>query len=171
MEDAHRVFDGRFRGNALYGLDDNLFGLLIGVELGFVYDFVDVAGGVCSGFVFETFDESFFGFFGTQSGEFFQFGAFLRLHFLEFLLFDAEEFLLVVDALLVLFHFLFAPSEFLLTLIEGDFALFEFVFALLNTLVAGLNFFFQFAFLVEKFFFHFQQFFLFEHFGFFVGSV
>ena len=93
------------------------------------------------------------------------------MHFLQFILFDDEEFFLVVDTLLRLVEFLFAPSEVFLSLIEGDFPLFESAFALLDFLCPVLDFLFEFSFFVDEFFFYLEEFFLLEHFGFIFGRV
>ena len=67
MEYADAVFDGRLGGHALYGLYDDLLGLLVGVELGLVHNLVDVAGGVEARLVLHALYEARLGLLGAQS--------------------------------------------------------------------------------------------------------
>ena len=67
MEYADAVFDGRLGGHALYGLYNDLLGLLVGVELGLVHDLVDVAGGVEARLVLHALYEARLGLLGAQS--------------------------------------------------------------------------------------------------------
>ena len=169
MEHRHGILYCGFSCNALYGLYHYFLGLGVGVKLCLVHYFVHIACRICACFVLKTFHESVLSLLCAQSGKFLQFLAFLALHLLKFLLLDAEEFLLVVNAQLVLLHFLLATAEFFLTLIERYFALFESVLTLLDLLVAHLHFLFKFRFLVEEFLLHFKEFLLFHHLGFLVG--
>ena len=118
MEHTDTVFNSRFSGNTLDGLDDNLASLCIGVELCLVHDFIDVALGIRLGLVLEGFNETLFGFIGTESGEFFQFLTLLELHLLQFLMLERNHFFLVVDAHLLVVELVFASAQFLLALVE-----------------------------------------------------
>ena len=170
VEHRHAVLDGRFRRHALNRLNHDFLSLCVGIEFRLVNNFVDVTGGVGTSLVLQAFNQAAFGFVGTQSRHFLEFRPLLALHFFEFFLLDSKQFLLVIDALLVLLHLLFAATEFFLTLVQRYFALFQLVFALLNALVALLHLFFEFALLVEELLAHLQELFLLNHFSLLVGG-
>ena len=63
MEHGHGVFDGGLGGDTLYRLHDDALRLLVGGELRFIHDVVDIAcrSGFC--LVFERLHEFVFSFF------------------------------------------------------------------------------------------------------------
>ena len=170
MEDADRIFNSRLCGYALDSLYDNLLSLLVGIELGLVYDFIDVAGSIRTSLVFQAFYQSVFSLFGAQSGEFFQHFTLLQLHFFEFSLLNLQQFLFIVDALLLMIHLLLSASEFFLTLTQSYFSLLELVLGLLDFLVAQLNFLLQLRFLVQEFLLDLQQFLFLNHISLFISG-
>ena len=167
MEYGHAVFNGRFRCYALYALYDDAFGFLVGCQFGFIHDFIDVACRVGLGFVFQGFYQAFACFVGTQPADGFQFFAFFGFQFLQLFFATRQSLLLVFQPFTVGFYFAFFTVQVVLTLVQAQFALFQAVFVLLYLLVALLHFLFQFRLLVQELFFHFEQFFLFDDFGFF----
>ena len=152
------------------GLDNNLLSLSVGIELRLINDLVDITGCVGTGLVLQAFHQTALGFLSAQAREFLQLGTLLALHFLQFLLLDSQQLLLVINALLTLLHLLTAATQLFLTLVERNLTLLQFVFTLLDALVALLNLFLEFALLVQEFLLHFQQFLLFNHFSLFVGG-
>ena len=118
VEHTYGVFHGSLGGYALDGLYDDFLSLLIGVELGFVHNLIDIGGGIHARLVFQALHQACLCFFGTESGEFFKLGALLTLHFLQFSLAHLQKFLFIVDALLLLLDFLLAPVHVFLTLIQ-----------------------------------------------------
>ena len=67
MEYADGVLNGSLGSNALDSLNDNLLGLLVGIELGFVHDFVNIAGSIKLGLVFQTLNKTIFCFLCTKA--------------------------------------------------------------------------------------------------------
>ena len=63
VEHCDGILHCGFSGHTLYGLDDDAFGFLVGVDARFVHDFVDVGGSVGLGLVLKAFDELCLGFF------------------------------------------------------------------------------------------------------------
>ena len=170
VEHTHRIFDGCFGSHALNGLNHNLFGLLIGIKLGLVHDFVDIAGSIQLSLVLQTLHQSAFRLLSTQSGKFFELLLLLLLHFLHFLLLKPQKFDFIVDAQLLLIHLLLPTPQFFLALVESNLTLFQSILILLNLLIALLHLFFKLTFLVEKLFFHFQELLFFQHLGLFIGG-
>ena len=171
VEHGDAVFNGRFCSHALNSLYDNALGLLACGELRVVHNLVDVALGVGARFVFERFYEAVLGLFGRQATEFFEFLALFELELFEFFLALGECLLLVFHAGVGSVEFLLAAGEVFLLLVEADFALLEFVFSLLELLLACADFVFEFCLLVEELFLHFEQFALFDDFGFFACAL
>ena len=68
MEYGDRVFDSCFCSNSLNGLDNDSFGFLVGCQLGIVHDIIDVRSSLCFGFLLQRVHQTFFGFFGRQTG-------------------------------------------------------------------------------------------------------
>ena len=66
MEYRYGVLDSRLRGHTLNGLDNNLLGLGIGVQLGLIHDFVNVGLGIGTGFVLQRFHQTVLSFLGAQ---------------------------------------------------------------------------------------------------------
>ena len=169
VEHAHRILDSSLGSHTLDGLDDNLLGLLVGIELGLVYNLVDIAGGIKFGLVLQAVYQSFLGFLGAQTRELFELGTLLLLHLLKFLLLYEHQLLLVVYTLLKLGEFLLLSAYLVLTLVERYLALLEPVLVLQNLLVALLHLLLQLTLLVEEFLLDFKQFLLLYHFGFLRG--
>lgn len=68
MEYGDRVFDSCFCSNSLNGLDNDSFGFLVGCQLGIVHDIINVRSSLCFGFLLQRVHQTFFGFFGRQTG-------------------------------------------------------------------------------------------------------
>ena len=166
VEHGNRVFDGRFRGYALDGLDDDAFGFLVGRQLGFVHDVVDVRLCLRLGFFLERFYQAFLRLVGREARDGFQFFDFLALQVVQlvFLLVDDAQLCFQVFADGV--GFLLLALQFFLSLVQHQFALFQFVFGLLDFLVTGGHFLFQVGFLVEELFLYFEQLVFLDHFRF-----
>ena len=141
MEHADRVLNGRLCGYTLDGLNDDLTGLLVGIELCFVHNLIDIAGCSCLGLVFQRLDKTGLGIGSTKPRHLFQHLAFLELHLLKFLGLDREQALLIVNALLLVVELVLLATQLFLTLIKGDFTLLQLVLTLLHLLVALLHFF------------------------------
>ena len=167
MEDCNRILDCRFGSHTLDGLDNDFLRFLVGCHLCLFHDFIDVACRVGLGFVFQGFYQAFACFVGTQPADGFQFFAFFGFQFLQLFFATRQSLLLVFQPFTVGFYFAFFTVQVVLTLVQAQFALFQAVFVLLYLLVALLHFLFQFRLLVQELFFHFEQFFLFDDFGFF----
>ncbi len=171
MENGNRVLYGRFGCYSLNGLDYDALGFLVGGQLGFVHDFVDVAlgGGFC--FVLEAFNEFFFCFFGAEAAEVFEGVDCRAVHLVEFgfLFFaDCELGVEVVAGCLV---FVFGALVFALLLVELKFALLSPGFRLLNLLQALVGLLFGFGCQACGFFFALADFVFFQAFGFDAGLV
>ena len=67
MEDRHTILDGCFCGHTLNGLDHNLLGLGIGIELRLVHNLIDIGSSISTGFILHSFHQAVLGFLGTQS--------------------------------------------------------------------------------------------------------
>ena len=171
VEHGDAVFNCRFRSHALNSLDNDALGLLAGGEFGVVHNLVDVALRVGARFVFERFYEAVLSLFCRQAAEFFELLALFELELFEFFLALGECLLLVFHAGVGSVEFLLAAGEVFLLLIETDFALLEFVFSLLELLLACADFVFEFCLFVEELFLHFEQFALFDDFGFFACAL
>ena len=171
MEHTDAVLNGSLCSHALDGLDDNLAGIGVGIELGLVHNLIDITLSVGLGLVLHRLHESLLGLFCAQARELLKLLALLELHLLEFLLFDGQEFLLVVDTNLLVVKLILATSKFLLALIERHLALLQLVLTLLDVLVAHLHFLLELALLVEEFLLHLKQLLLFHHIGFLLGSL
>ena len=143
MEHTHRVFNSRFGSYALNGLNHNLLGLLIGIKLGFVHNFVDIAGSIQLSLVLQALHQSAFRLLGTQPREFFELGLLLLLHFLHFLLLKPQKLHFIINAQLLLIHLLLATPQFFLALVEGNLTLLQSILILLNLLIALLHLFFK----------------------------
>ena len=170
MEHRYAVFDGCLRSHTLDGLNHYLLSLSVGVKLRLIDNLVDIAGCIGTSLVLQAFHQTALGFLSAQAREFLQLGTLLVLHFLQFFLLDGQQFLLIIDALLTLLHFLTAATQLFLTLVERNLTLLQFVLTLLDALIALLNLFLEFTLLVQEFLLHFQQFLLFNHFSLFVGG-
>ena len=143
MEYSDGVFDCCFCGNSLNGLDDDSFGFLVGCQLGVVHNIINIRGSLGFGFLFQRFHQTFFCFLGRQTGQCFQFFAFLHLQFVQFFFLLVYNHNLRFQVFLDSFSFCTFALYFFLFLIQHQFALFQFVFGLLDFLVAQCNLFFQ----------------------------
>ena len=171
MEHTDRVLYCRFGSYALYRLYDDFLGLGISIQFCLVHDFINVALCIRPCLVLQAFYQTALCLFCTQAREFFKFGTFLQLHFLKFFLLDAQQFLLVVNALLTLLYFLFPTADFFLTLVQRYLTLFQPVFVLLDLLVALLHFLLQFRLFVQEFLLHLKQFLFFHYVGLLIGGL
>ena len=171
MEHADRVLNGRLSGYTLDGLDDNLTGLLVGVELSLVHDLIDIAGSGSLGLVLQRLDETSLGIGSAETRHLFEHLTLLLLHFLQFLGLDSKQALLIVYALLLVVELVLLATQLFLALVEGEFTLLQLVLALLHQLVALLHLFLQLTLLVKEFLLHLEQFLLFDDFSLFLGRV
>ena len=170
MEHADGVLDGGFSSHTLDGLDDNLLGFLVGIELSLVHDLIDVAGGSSLGLIFHRLDETVLGILSTESRDFLKHLALFELHLLEFLGLDRKQTLLIVETLLLGVEFTTLAAEFLLTLVERELTLLQFVLSLLSLLVTLLDLLLELALLVEELLLDFQQFLLLDNLSLLVGG-
>ena len=171
VEHRDAVLDGRLRSHALDGLYHDFLGLGIGVQLGLIHDFIDIAGSGGLGFVLQRLHQTVASLLGTQSREFFQLLTLLQLHLLQFVLLHGQQFLLVVEALLLVVEVVLAATELFLALVQRYLALLQLVLALLDVLVALLHLLLQLCLLVQEFLLHLQQFLFLHHFGLLIGGV
>ena len=170
MENANRVLNGCFCSNTLDCLNHNLLSLLVSIEFGIIHNLIHIACSIEFSLIFQTLNQSLLSLFSTQTRKFFQFSLLLFLHLIKFLLLDRQEFLLVVNTLLILINLHLASTEVFLTLIERNLALLQLILILLDARITLLHFFFEFRLLVEEFLLHFQKLLLFYYFCLFVGS-
>ncbi len=171
MENANRVLNSCFSSNTLDCLNHNLLSLLVSIEFGIIHNLIHIACSIEFSLIFQTLNQSLLSLFSTQTRKFFQFSLFLLLHLIKFLLLDRQEFLLVVNTLLILINLHLASTKVFLTLIERNLALFQLILILLDARITLLHFFFEFRLLVEEFLLHFQKLLLFYYFCLFVGSI
>ena len=171
MEDADRVLDSRLRGYSLDGLDDNLLGLGIGIQLRLVHNLVDVSLSVGLGLVLQRLYQAGLGLIGRKSRQLFELGTLLHLHLLQLLLLQLQQLLFVVDAGLLVVELVLATSQFLLALVERNLALLQLVLVLLDMLVALLHLLLQLALLVQELLLHLEQFLFLDDFCLFLGGI
>ena len=67
MEHADRVLDSSLSGHTLDGLDDNLLGLCISIELGLVHDLIDIAGSSRLGLILHRLYQTSFCLLSTET--------------------------------------------------------------------------------------------------------
>ena len=170
MEHGYRVFDGGLGGHALYGLDNNLLCLCVGIELCLVHNLVYVRCRVGASLVLEALHEAVLSLLGAETREFLELLALLNLHLLELLLLEGYELLLVLNTLCALVALLLAAAQFFLTLVERDLTLLQAVLALLYLLVARLHLLLEFSLLVEELLLYLKELLLLYNFSLLVGG-
>ena len=67
MENANGILDGCFGGHSLNGLNHDFLGLLIGIQLCLIHDFVDIAGSIGTSLILQALHQSALGFLGTET--------------------------------------------------------------------------------------------------------
>ena len=167
MENRDAVFNCRFGGHTLNGLNDNALRLLVGIDFRLIHDLVDVALGVRLCFCLQTLDQMIARLFGRDARQLFEFGNLAFVHTPQLFFLAGKELFLILESALLRIEFLLATVHVLLALIDDHLALLEFVFRLQNALAALLHFLFELRFLVEELLFDFEQLFLFDDLGFF----
>ena len=118
MEHTDGVLNGCLSSYTLNRLDNDLLGLGIGIEFCLIHNLVDVTGCGSLSLVFHRLYESGLGILSTQSRYLFEHLALLELHLLQFLSLHGQQFLLIVDTILLVVEFILPTSEFLLTLVQ-----------------------------------------------------
>ena len=171
MEHTYTILNGSLGSNTLDGLDDNLSGICISIELSFVHNLVNITLGICLSLVLHRLHKTLLGLLCTQSGEFLELLALLELHFLQFLLLNGDKLLLILDTHLLIVEVVLTTTQLLLTLVERHLALLKAVLTLLDMLVAHLHFLLEFALLIKEFLLHLEQLLFFHHIGFLLGSL
>ncbi len=142
----------------LNGGENNLAGFLGGGQFGLLHNVFDVRSGTGTGFVFQTFDQLFAGFFERKIGNTGKLLLLLLKHFFGFFFLFGYDFKLGI-------HILFAAFVFSLLAVEGFLhfgnlllLLLEFVFILQHLVAAAVCIFFKFSFLLDEEFLGFQHF-------------
>ena len=118
MEHADGVLYSSLRSYTLDGLNHNLLGLLVGIQLGLIHNLVDITSGSGLGLVLHRLNQTVLGIFCTQSGNFLQFLTLLQLHLLKFLSLQAQKLLLVLNTLLLVVKLILATTHLFLTLVQ-----------------------------------------------------
>ena len=171
MEYADRILNSRFCSHTLDGLNDNLLGLLVGIELCLVHNFIDIAGSCSLGLILHRLHQTVLGFLSTQTRYFLEQFALFQLHFLEFLSLYAQQLLLVLKTILLIVEFVLTTAQLILTLVQRNLTLLEFVLTLLDVLITLLHFLLQLALLVKELLLHFEQLLFLDDFSLLFGSI
>ena len=163
MEHADAILDGGLGGYTLYGLNNYLLGLLIGVELSFVHNLIDISSCIEFGLVLEAFDKTALCLVSAEPRNLLELNTLLILHLNKFRLLLQEHFLIVVDMFLLTVDLLLAADKILMFLIQSNLLLFQTVLIGLNFLITLLGLFLELTLLIEEFLLNFEEFLLFDY--------
>ena len=152
VEHRHGVFDGRFRGGTLNGVDHNALGFLGGVQPGLVHHLVDIRHGLGTGLGLHVLDQLVLGIGCSHAGHLFQFLDHLATEFLVLVLFLADDFHLVLEVLPDGIDLLLLAADLGVLLIEAELALLELVLQLERLRVAVVDIRFVFTFELKELF-------------------
>src|SRR3569833_127387 len=157
IEDRYRVLNSALRSGTLDGLDNDLFGLLGGGQLGFVHNVLDLHHGLGARFFAQVIHQLVPGFFSRYAGNSFQLLYVLLLQVLNFFLLFGRNFYLLLQVTLGIVQVGFLPVQVFQTLVHRLLLLYDFVLALVDGVVFAIDLLLMLCLHLQKFLFCFQQ--------------